>query len=117
VTVTEFTRAFDAPITEKEVMGTISYYPTPGAEPIVYDLVASRSIARRADLAPTLEQIMEKAATGSPFPKLTLEIVLLDLALPLLILAGFVFLLIRLFKRLDRRPKKRVIKPKQRYFT
>lgn len=117
VTVTEFTRAFDAPITEKEVMGTISYYPEQGGEPIVYELIASRSVARRADLAPTVDQIKQQAEEGSPFPRLTVEILLLKILLPLIILAAFVWLLIRISKRLRKRPKRRVISPKQRYFT
>lgn len=55
-------------------MGTLSYYPYPGANPAVYELVASRDIARRKDLAPTVDQIYARVydEDTSPFPKPTL---------------------------------------------
>ncbi len=116
-TVTEYTRQFDAPINEGEVMGTLSYYAHEGAEPVVYELTASRSIARREDLAPTIEQIKAAvAADPNPFPPLTIELVLL-----LLVIIGAPILLFRLLRALIRRLKKRPhhknIKPTERYFV
>ncbi len=56
-TVTEFTRELQAPITQGEVMGTLTYYNESG-QPLIYDLVASRSIAAREQLFPSLDQLI-----------------------------------------------------------
>ena len=118
ITITEYTRAFSAPIQEGEVMGTLTYYDDKG-KPTVYELLATRSIARRPQLAPSIEDIIAYTeADGNPFPRFTFEFVLLYIFLPLLVL----FLIIRFFHRLrHRKPRKkkrhREIEPQERYFT
>lgn len=116
LTVTEFTRELIAPIEEGEVMGTLTYYPENG-NPVVYDLTASRSIAAREQLAPTVDQIIEDALNDpNPFPRLTFELVFLYLILPT---AG-ILLAIRLIKRLLRQIKKlrkvKTFKPTSRHY-
>ena len=118
ITITDYTRAFSAPIQEGEVMGTLTYYDEDG-RPTVYELLATRSIARREQLIPTLDDI--RAYTDSdpnPFPRFTFEFGLFYVFLPLFVL----FLIIRFFHRLrhrKRRKKKRIrnIDPQERYFT
>ena len=116
LTVTEFTRDFRAPITEGEVMGTLTYYPE-NASPVVYELTASRSIAAREQLAPSVDQIIAAAeADPNPFPRLTFELVLLYLILP----AGAVVLAVRgirfVLRRLKKKNKVRAFKPTSRYY-
>ncbi len=118
-TIAEFTRKFDAPVEKGEVMGTLSYYPEPGAEPAVYQLIASRDILRRADLAPTYDQIYREvyAPGSSPFPKLTLELVAVYILFPLLVIFCAVYLFLRLRKKIKKRPRRRTLRPKERYYT
>lgn len=116
LTVTEFTREFRAPITEGEVMGTLTYYPENG-NPVVYELTAARSIAAREQLAPTVDEIIAAAeADPNPFPRLTFELVLLYLLLP----ACGVALLIRgiklLLPQVKKKTKVRAVKPTGRYY-
>ncbi len=117
ITITEYTRAFSAPINEGEVMGTLTYYDSNG-RPVVYELLATRSIARRPQLAPSIEDIIAYTdSDGNPFPRLTFEFVMLYIALPLLV----IFLIVRFFHRLRHRKtrkKKRLrnIEPQERYF-
>ena len=70
----EYSRTLEAPVEAGEVMGTLTYTPlSPGAEPVVYELLASRSIIRRASLAPTLDEIRAyTAADPNPFPRFSL---------------------------------------------
>lgn len=117
ITVTEFTREFRAPIEEGEVMGTLTYTPADGGTPVVYELLASRSIAARAQLAPTVEQIIADAENDpNPFPRITFEIVFLYLILP----AACVYALIKLGKfllpRLKFKRRVRGFKPTSRYY-
>ena len=116
MTVTEFTREFKAPITEGEVMGKLTYYAE-GEAPVVYDMVASRSIAARKQLAPSVEQIIADAENDpNPFPRITFELVFLYLILPLAAL----FFLVRLMRALIRfikfKIKVRAVKPSGRYY-
>ena len=115
-TVTEFTRELRAPITAGEVMGTLTYYGESGV-PVVYDLVASRSIAAREQLFPSVDQIIADAENDpNPFPRLTVELVVLYLVLPI----AAVFIAVRLLKVLLRLFKKRrkvkAFKPTSRYY-
>lgn len=117
LTVTEFTREFKAPITAGEVMGTIIYYPE-DSNPVTYELLASRSIAAREQLAPSVEQIITAAMEDpNPFPRLTVELVFLYLLLPALC----IFLAIRLIKfllhRLKREKKVKPHKPISRHYV
>lgn len=116
LTVTEFTRDLRAPITQGEVMGTLTYYNSAGV-PLVYDLVASRSIAAREKIAPTVEEIVAAAQSDpNPFPRVTVELVVLYLVLP----AAAVILAFRLLRALLRLLKKRrrvkAYKPTSRYY-
>ena len=116
LTVTDFTRDLRAPITEGEVMGTLTYYPEYG-NPVVYELLAGRSIAAREQIAPTAEEIIAAAMEDpNPFPRITVEIVVLYLLLP----AAAVYLFIRVVKLLiafiRKRIRVRAFKPTSRYF-
>lgn len=117
-TVIEFTRDLVAPIDAGEVMGTLTYYQETG-EVIIYELVASRSIAARVSNILSLEEIIAAAQNDpNPFPRITFELVLLYLILPGLAL----FLMIRGMKSLlhstkrKTKTKTKVIKPKERYY-
>ncbi|MBQ7867978.1 MAG: D-alanyl-D-alanine carboxypeptidase [Clostridia bacterium] len=92
----EYSRDFIAPISEGEVMGSMTYYPTDGGSAVTYDLVATRSIARRANAPLTLEEI-EALVYGdpNPFPPLSVEFVLM-----LLLPVSGVVLGIKLLRRL-----------------
>ena len=117
ITITEYTRAFSAPIQEGEVMGTLTYYDE-NQKPTVYELLATRSIARRPQLAPSIEDIIAYTdADRNPFPRLTFEFVFFYIFLPLFV----IFMIIRFFRRLRHRKtrkKKRLrnIEPQERYF-
>ena len=116
LTHTEYTHAFRAPIEKGQVMGTLTYYPTEGNS-LVFDLVASRSVAARERLAPTLDEIIEQAMNDpNPFPRVTFELVFLYILLP----AAGILLLIRLFRllrgKVRRKKKIKTINPQERYY-
>ena len=115
-TVTEFTRAFKAPITAGEVMGTLTYTPEEG-NPVVYELLASRSIAAREQLAPTLEEIIAQAMNDpNPFPRFTFEIFLRFIGLPLIAIL-LLFRFSKFSRRFFKKKKKvKAVKPKERYY-
>jgi len=115
-TVTEFTRELKAPITQGEVMGTLTYYSDSG-QPVVYDLVASRSIAAREQLFPSLDQLIADAENDpNPFPRVTVELVLLYLVLPVLSVFIAIRLLKALFRLVRKRKKVKAFKPTSRYY-
>lgn len=109
----EYTREFTAPIEAGEIMGVMTYFPEEG-EPVEYNLIASRSIARRENAPLTLEEIVAMTeADPNPFPPITLELVLTGLA-PLIL----IWIVIRILRRLLRRRRilnARVPKPRTRY--
>jgi len=113
----EYSRDFVTPITQGEVMGTMTYYPENGGSPVVYDLVASRSIDRREDAPLSLEEIEALVyADPNPFPPMSVEFAMM-LFLPV---AG-VFLAIRLLWRLThkttaKKRKKTSLKPQNRFY-
>lgn len=112
----EYTRDFVAPITQGEIMGTMTYYPDDGGSPVVYDLVAGRSIERRANAPLTLEEIEHQVYSDpNPFPPLTLDIIFLFLS-PLIVLVLLFLLLRRLFKRDHRYSRSRLPKAQNRHF-
>jgi D-alanyl-D-alanine carboxypeptidase (penicillin-binding protein 5/6) len=115
-TVTEFTRELKAPVTKGEVMGTLSYYG--GSDvPVVYDLVASRSIAAREQLFPSVEQIIADAENDpNPFPRITVELVLIYLILPAAAVFAAWKVLKILFRLLKKRRKVKAYKPTSRYY-
>lgn len=117
LTVTEFTREFRAPIEEGEVMGSITYLPEDGSSPVVYELLASRSVAARPQLFPTIAQIISDAENDpNPFPRLTFELVFLYLLLPAAAVFGAIKLVKFLLSRLRRRRRVRSFKPSSRYY-
>ena len=63
----EYTRDFSAPIEKGEVMGTMTYYPTDGGSPVVYDLIAGRTIQRRDNAPLTLEEIFIYELGGADY--------------------------------------------------
>lgn len=96
-----------APIDAGEVMAQLTYYPEAG-EPIEYELVASRSIAKRMLDVPELDDIIRETENDpNRLPRFTLEIFLFFAAIILLI-----YLLIRGIRRLfGLRRKKPRLKP------
>lgn len=114
----EYSRDFVTPITQGEVMGTMTYYPENGGSPVVYDLVASRSIERRENAPLSLEEIEALVyADPNPFPPLSVEFAMM-LFLPV---AG-VYLAIRTLWRLThkgsakKRKKSSGVKPQNRFY-
>ena len=113
----EYSRTLEAPVEAGEVMGTLTYTPlSPGAEPVVYELLASRSIIRRASLAPTLDEIRAyTAADPNPFPRFSLEFLIIIL-LPVIAVAVISQMLFKLFTR-KRKPRvKQKLEYKTRYY-
>lgn len=109
----QYVRDFEAPVAAGEVMGTMTYFPE-NDQPVVYDLVASRSVAVRDNVPKTLEQIIaDTYADPNPFPPFTLEMLFIFLA-PLLILVLLVLLIIVL-RRFLRTRGKRTPRPARRY--
>ncbi len=116
LTLTEYTHEFRAPISEGDVMGTLYYYAEDGSV-VVYDLLASRSVAARESLAPSVSQIVERAENDkNPLPRFTFELFFLYIFLPL----TAVYILIRFFRFLKKHRKKRTrihtMNPRERYY-
>ena len=112
----EYSRDFAAPISQGEVMGTMTYYPSDGGSAVSYDLVADRSVARRENAPLTLEEIEEQVyADTNPFPPLSAEMVVMIL-LPVAGVWGGFRLLGRLLRRTGRHKKGRVPKPRNRFY-
>lgn len=114
----EYSRDFSAPIEAGEPVGTMTYFPDDGSEPVTYTLSASRSVERREDAAPSLEEIEAQVyADPNPFPPLTFEMILYLSAIAGLILL-LILLLRRMFRRTGRLGGKRIKmpKPKNRFF-
>ena len=87
----QYARDFQAPITQGEVMGTMTFFYE-GREPAEFQLVAARSIGKRENAPKTLEEIVtETYADPSVLPPLTEEIILMGLS-PVLLIALFVIL-------------------------
>lgn len=113
----EYSReSFAAPIEKGELFGTMTYYPADGGSPVVYDLVASRSIARRENAPLTLDEIEAAVREDkSLLPPLSVELVLF-LLVPLAVLA-LPFVIFRLlFHKKAKRRHSRIPKPRNRYF-
>ena len=83
---------------------------------MVYDLVASRSIARRENTPLTLEEIeAEVRADKSLLPPLSVELVLF-LLVPVVAIALPIVLFRLLFRKKTKRKHSRIPKPRNRYF-
>ncbi|MBQ8080741.1 MAG: D-alanyl-D-alanine carboxypeptidase [Clostridia bacterium] len=116
ITITEYTRAFSAPITEGEVMGTLTYYNDQG-QATVYELLATRSITRREKLAPSIDDIIAYTeADPNPFPRFTFEFALLYIAAPIVALILVIKLFKRIFKRGKKKTKVQTVEPQERYY-
>jgi D-alanyl-D-alanine carboxypeptidase (penicillin-binding protein 5/6) len=117
--IIDYTRPnFATPVTQGEVFGTMTYYPTDGGSAVTYQLVASRSIERREDAPKSLEEIeAETYADPNPFPPFSLEVALVA-AVPLLGLFFLIRFIFRKFHKGKRRNRRssRVPKPGNRYF-
>lgn len=104
----QYQRDFAAPITAGEIMGTMTYYPE-GEAPVVYNLIADRSIAKRENAPKTLEEIVAMTESDpNPFPPLSVELVLILLS-PLLVFILIILILRAIFRR---RKKKQARLPK-----
>lgn len=99
-----WTREFRAPINVGDVMGILTFY-SENKGVAEYELVATRSIAARADAPLTLEQIEAYTAQDeSPWPRFSLD---------LLVPPGLILLaLIWLIRFIRRHRKKRIKAPK-----
>ena len=112
----QYSRTFATPIEAGEVFGTLTYQPKDGGSPVSYELIASRSIARRLNAPRSIEEIeAEVNADPNPFPAFSGELLMVMLA-PLVILLIIFRLLMHLFRRTGRHKKGRVPKPENRYF-
>lgn len=101
----DYTRDFTAPITAGEIIGTMTYF-SENRSPIVYNLVASRSVARRVGAPKTIDEIAaETKADPNPFPPLSIWLVLLFLS-PLIAYAIILLALHFIFKILRKRQAK-----------
>lgn len=117
IVLIEYTREdFAAPITAGEVVGTMTYYPEDGGSAVVYDLVAGRSIAKRENAPPTLEEIeAEVRDDKSLLPPLSVELVLFFL-IPIAAVTLFIWLVRRIFFKKHKKRRSRIPKPRHRYF-
>lgn len=114
----EYTReTFATPVTAGETFGTLTYYPDDGGEPAVYDLYATRSIARRENAPLSIAEIEALTyADPNPFPPFSIEALFL-LGWPVLALAAIVLVLRFALRKKTKKGKKRHIpKPNTRYF-
>jgi len=104
-----------APISAGDVMATLTYYPDAG-EPIEYELLATRSIAKRMLDVPELDDIIADSLNdANPFPRFTVEILLFFLAVIGILVGSFVGIK-RLLGFRSKRPRHKPIKPISRYY-
>lgn len=93
--IIQYIRDFAAPIAAGEQMGTLTYFPPDGSEPVEYALIASRSVKRRENAPKSIQEITEETYNDpNPFPRFSLELVIMAL-LPV---AG-VYLMISFLRR------------------
>ncbi len=112
VTIT-YTRDLTAPIEAGEQIATMTYFP-PYSDPVVYPLVASRSVGQRDNVPKTLEQIYNEAYTDdNVLPPFSFELALLLLS-PLLLILALVIVIIILRKK-RRSSGLRTPRPANRY--
>ena len=116
MTLTEYTREFRAPISAGEVMGTLSYYPADGSV-VVYNLVATRSVAARESLAPSISEIMARVENDpNPFPRFTFELFFVYIFLPLLAILMLILLVRKIRKHMRKRTRVHTMNPRERYY-
>lgn len=108
-----YTRNLSAPITAGEQIGTMTYFP-PYSDPVVYPLVASRTIEQRQNVPKTLEEIYNEAyADPSILPPFSFELAMVLLSPVLLILLLVVGIVI--LRKKHRSSRFRTPKPANRY--
>ena len=104
-----------APIEAGEVMATLTYYPEEG-EPIEYELVASRSIARRVLDYPSLDELIADTLNDpNPFPRFTVEIFLFIVAV-IAVIWGLIKGIKHLMGFRSKKPRRKMVKPISRYY-
>ncbi len=109
----DYTRELTAPIEVGEQVATMTYYPA-FSDPVVYSLVASRSVESRQNVPKTLEEIYNEAyADDNPFPPLSIELALVMLS-PVLLIAAVITVILALRRR-RRTSKFKTPKPANRY--
>ena len=109
----QYDRDFTAPIAAGEHIATMTYVPAHG-ESVEYELVASRSVARRENAPKTLEEIIsETYADPNPFPPFSFELLMVFLG-PVLVIAGIVAGILILRNR-RRGHRMKTPKPTRRY--
>lgn len=109
----DYTRDFTAPITAGDIMGTMTYF-SENRNPVVYNLVASRNVARREGAPKTLMEIAaETEADPNPFPPLSIWLVLLFLS-PLIAYV-ILLLILRLIFRILRKRQAKLPRNSRRY--
>lgn len=113
----EYTRVLEAPINAGEVIGIMTYTPEgPGAQPIDYELIATRSIQRRESISPTVEEIMAYSDLDpNPFPRFSVEFLIIAL-LPLIAVIALSQLIYKLITRKKKPKLKQKIEYKTRYY-
>lgn len=113
IVLIDYDRDFSAPVSAGERIGTMTYLLDSG-EPVTYNLVANRSVAKRANVPKSIGQIYDESdADPNPFPPFSFEFVLIII----LILHAAVGLYFLLYKLLFGRRQKggRSPRVKQRY--
>ena len=101
VSAIRWTREFRAPINVGDVMGILTFYSETGGT-AEYELVATRSIAKRENAPPTLEQIEAyTAADENPWPRFSWD---------LLVPPGVLLLILIWITRFIRRHRKKRVK-------
>ena len=108
-----YTRDLSAPIEAGEQIATMTYFPE-YSDPVVYPLVASRSVERRSNAPKTLEEIYNEAyADKNPLPPFSVELALVLMSPLLLVLA--VAAVIILLRKKHRSSGLKTPKPANRY--
>jgi len=80
-------------------------------------MIASRSIAARKQLAPSIEQIYADAENDpNPFPRVTFELIFLYVILPIAALILLFYLFRRLIRFIKAKRKVKAVKPSGRYY-
>lgn len=101
----QYTRDFTAPISAGEVMGTMSYFIEGRYEPVVYNLLATRSVRVRENIPKTLEQLAEEVRNeANPYGRVW------RMLAPFIAVAALILLVLiwRFVKRLRKRRRRRV---------
>ena len=104
----QYTRDFVAPIEAGEVIGTLTYFVPNRYDPVVYNLVASRSVKLRENIPKTLDELaQEVSADPHPYTRVWQALA------PFLIVAALLLALVmwRLIVRIRRRRRRRIQVP------